>query len=41
MKTPFYGMCDRENSKYFETYASLLSAKLVETEQFEIISEKK
>ncbi len=34
MKTWFYGACDRESSpEYFDTFPSLLGAKLIEIEQ--------
>ncbi len=40
MKTPFYIVCDRGNGhEYFETFPSLLGAKLIEMEQFEITGE--
>ncbi len=42
MKTPFYGVCDRGSSQeYFDTFPSLLSAKLIKIEQFEITGKKK
>ncbi len=37
MKTPFYGVCDRGSSaEYFETFLSLVGAKLIEIKQFKI-----
>ncbi len=42
MKTLFYSVYDRGSSpEYFETFPSLLGAKLIETKQFEIAGEKK
>ncbi len=42
IKTLFYGRCDRGSfPEYFETFPSLLDAKLSEIEQFEISGENK
>ncbi len=41
MKTPFYGVCDTGSSpEYFETFLSILDAKLIEVERFEIAVKK-
>ncbi len=42
MKTSFSDVCDKESSsEYFETFQSLLGAKLIEIEQFKTTSGKK
>ncbi len=41
MKTPFVVVCDRgSSSEYFDTFPSLLGAKLIKIEQLEITDEK-